>query len=129
MFVSTEVTLTVANIERCLKDSVAPHMMPALEKELRVAPRDTRGHPLTGVKMWLLFYPTASWQKLALALYTCTLDGALRRINELKLLPAQGRGKPFTVSYITLTDIHMSHQLKPFVLLQIQVLLFPICCH
>ena len=96
MFVSTEVTLTVANIERCLKDSVAPHMMPALEKELRVPPRDTRGHPLTGVKMWLLFDPTASWQKLALALYTCTLDGALRRINELKLLPALGRGKPFT---------------------------------
>ena len=103
MFVSTEVTLTVANIERCLKDSVAPHMMPALEKELRVPPRDTRGHPLTGVKMWLLFDPTASWQKLALALYTCTLDGALRRINELKLLPAQGRGKLFTVSYMTYT--------------------------
>ena len=111
MFVSTEVTLTVANIERCLKDSVAPHMMPALEKELRVPPRDTRGHPLTGVKMWLLFDPTASWQKLALALYTCTLDGALRRMNELKLLPAQGRDKPFTVStfFDYLTNIHMSH--------------------
>ena len=129
MFVSTEVTLTVANIERCLKDSVVPHMMPALEKELRVPPRDTRGHPLTGVKMWLLFDPNASWQKLALALYTCTLDGALRRIHELKLLAAQGRGKPLTVSYISLTDIHMSHKLKPFVLLQIQVLLFPISCH
>ena len=100
MFVSTEVTLTVTNIERCLKDSVAPHMMPALEKELRVPPRDTRGHPLTGVKMWLLFDPTASWQKLALGLYTCTLDGALRRMNELKLLPAQGRGSSHLVVYI-----------------------------
>ena len=87
---SSELTLTVGNIERCLDDSVAPRMISALERELGVPPRDSRGLLLTGVKMWLLFDPTASWQKLAMALYVCTLDEALRRMKEYKLLPSQG---------------------------------------
>ena len=87
----TELTLTVGNIDMCLGDSVAPRMVPHLERELGVPPRDQRGLLLTGVKMWLLFDPTASWQKLAMALYVCTLDQALRRLKECKLLPSQGR--------------------------------------
>ena len=90
--ISAEVTLTVANVKNCLEDSVPRHMFPTLERELGVTPRDTRedSHPLTGVKLWLLCNPTASWQKLAVALYSSTLDGALRRLKELKLLSNQG---------------------------------------
>ena len=86
----TELTLTVGNIEWCLEDAVTPHMMVTLEKELGVPPRDSRRLFLTGVKMWLLFDPTASWQKLAMALYVCSLDQALRRMKDHKLLPSQG---------------------------------------
>ena len=90
--ISAEVTLTVANIENCLEDSVPRHMLPTLERELGVPPRDTRedSHSLIGVKLWLLSNPTASWQKMAISLYSSTLDGALRRLKELKLLPTQG---------------------------------------
>ncbi|CAI8056640.1 hypothetical protein GBAR_LOCUS30868, partial [Geodia barretti] len=86
-----EVTLTVANVKNCLEDSVPRHMFPTLERELGVPHRHTRedSHPLTGMKLWLLSNPTASWQKFAIALYSSTLDGALRRLKELKLLSAQ----------------------------------------
>ena len=86
----TEVTLTVANIERCLVDSVPRHMLGTLIRELRVPPRDTAEDTLCGVKMWLLFDATASWQKLAMALYSCNLDGALKKLKELNHLPIQG---------------------------------------
>ena len=90
MFVFTEVTLTVANIERCLVDSVPRHLLGALNRELRVPPRDTAEDTLCSVKMWLLFDSTASWQKFAMALYSCNLDGALKILKELKYLPIQG---------------------------------------
>ena len=105
--ISAEVTLTVANIENCLEDSVPRHMFPTLERELGVPPRDTRedSHSLTGVKLWLLSNPTASWQKMAIALYSSTLDGALRRLKELKLLPTQG-GVPNSVTVLPLGYQH-----------------------
>ena len=42
--------------------------------------------------MWLLFDPNASWQKLAMALYSSTLDGALKQLKALNFLPLQGIG-------------------------------------
>ena len=70
------------------------HMWESLNSELRVPPRDTPGHScsLCGVKMWLLFDPNASWQKLAMALYSSTLDGALKQLKALNFLPLQGIG-------------------------------------
>ena len=89
---STDITLTVANIEECLVDNVPLHMWDALHKELRVPPRDTSEHScsVSGVKMWLLFDPNASWQKLAMALYSSTLDGALKQLKVSNFLPLQG---------------------------------------
>ena len=85
-------TLTVGNIEKCLEDSVPKHMLETLSLELGIPPQHTRGNPycLIGVKVWLLVDPTASWQKFAIALYASTLDGALKKLKELKFLPLQG---------------------------------------
>ena len=85
-------TLNVTNIEKCLVDNVPLHMWEILHGELRVPPRDTSKHScsLSGVKMWLLFDPNASWQKLAMALYSSTLDGALKQLKVLNFLPLQG---------------------------------------
>ena len=82
----------MANIEKCLEDNVPLRMWNTLHRELRVPPRDTRKESctLSGVKMWLLFDSTASWQKFAMALYSSTLDGALKRLKTLNLLPSQG---------------------------------------
>ena len=89
---STDITLTVTNIEKCLVDNVPLHMWEILHKELRIPPRDTSEHScsLSGVKMWLLFDSNASWQKLAMALYSSTLDGALKQLKVLNFLPLQG---------------------------------------
>ena len=82
----------MTNIEKCLLDYVPLHMWDTLHKELQVPPRDTSEHScsLCGVKMWLLLDPTASWQKLAMALYSATLNGALKQLKILKFLPMQG---------------------------------------
>ena len=79
-------------MEDCLKDSVPRHMLPTLERELGVPPRDPghNTHLFTGIKLWRLSNPTASWQKFAVALFSSGLDGALQRLKDLKLLPAQG---------------------------------------
>ena len=84
--------MTVANVAKCLEDSVPRHMLPSLERELGVPPRDAgkEGHPLTGVKFWMLSNPTSSWQKFAAALYSSGLDEALRKLKDLRVLPAQG---------------------------------------
>ena len=71
-------------------DSVPRHMLGTLNRELRVPSRYTAEDTLCGVKMWLLFDSTASWQKLAMALYACNLDGALKKLKELNHLPIQG---------------------------------------
>ena len=111
--ISAEVTLTVANVKNCLEDSVPRHLFPTLERELGVPPRDTREdkHPLTGVKLWLLSNPTASWHKLAIALYSSTLDGALRRLKELKLLSNQGNRLLFPWLVFCDTFKHDTHTL------------------
>ena len=111
--ISAEVTLTVANVKNCLEDSVPRHMFPTLEMELGVTPRDTREdrHPLTGVKLWLLSNPTASWHKFAIALYSSTLDGALRRLKELKLLSNQGNRLLFPWLVFCDTFKHDTHTL------------------
>ena len=92
MICSTDITLSVTNIEKCLVDYIPLHMWKILHKELRVPPRDTSEHSssLSGLKMWLLFDPNASWQKLAMALYSSTLDGALKQLKVLNFLPLQG---------------------------------------
>ena len=96
MSLSAEVTLTVGNIGRCLKDSVPSNMLRILERELGVPPRDSRGnsHHLTGLKTWLLGDKTASWQKFAAGLYSSTLDEALWKMEDLKLLPVKGNLVP-----------------------------------
>ena len=82
----------MGNIEKCLEDSVPKHMLENLSLELGIPPQHTMGDPysLIGVKVWLLVDPTASWQKFAIALYASTLDGALKKLKELKFLPLQG---------------------------------------
>ena len=82
----------MANIKRCLMDTVPSYMWETLHRELQVPPRDQRGESslLLGIKIWLLFDRNATWQKLAMALYSSTLDGALRQLRMLQLLPMQG---------------------------------------
>ena len=88
----SEATLTVANVERCLQDNVPLPMWKTLHRELRVPPRDTAEEyrTISGVKIWILLDPTASWQRFAMALYSSTLDGALKQLKGLKMLPIQG---------------------------------------
>ena len=89
---SSEYTLTMGNIGRCLEDNVPLHMWKTLHQELRVPPRETAEEECTvgGVKLWLLTDPSASWQRFAMALYSSSLDGALKTLKALKLLPEKG---------------------------------------
>ena len=82
----------MGNIERCLEDNMPLHMWKTLHQELRVPPRETAEENCTsaGVKIWILIDPSASWQKFAMALYTLSLDGALKTLKVLKLLPEKG---------------------------------------
>ena len=98
MLYSTEYTLTMGNIERCLKDNVPLHMWKTLHQELRVPPRETAEEDCTsaGVKIWILIDPSASWQIFAMALYSSSLDGALKTLKALKLLPEQGLNITFS---------------------------------
>ena len=82
----------MGNIEKCLKDNVPLPMWKTLHQELRVPPRETveEDFTLSGVKIWLLIHPSASWQQFAMALYSSTLDGALKTLKGLKLLPEKG---------------------------------------
>ena len=107
-----EVTLTVVNIEKCLEDSVPKHMLETLSLELGIPPQHTRGDPysLIGVKVWLLVDPTASWQKFAVALYSSTLDGALKKLKELKFLPLQGLLLVMTKSwFLIFACVYIAH--------------------
>lgn len=45
---------------------------------------------ILGVKIWLLVDPGASWHKFAMALYSSSLNGALKQLKALKLLPKRG---------------------------------------
>ena len=75
----------------CLRD-VPLHMWKTLHRELRVPPRETAEEDctLSGVKIWLLTNPSASWQVFAMALYASRLDGALKEVKRLNLLPHAG---------------------------------------
>ena len=74
-------------------DNVPSYMWETLHRELQVPPRDQRGESslFCGIKIWLLFDRNATWQKFAMSLYSCSLDGALRQLRMLKLLPMQGK--------------------------------------
>ena len=89
---STEYTLTMGNIERCLEDNMPLHMWKTLHQELRVPPRETAegDSTLSAVKIWILIDPSASWQTFAMALYSLSLDGALKTLKAQKLLPEKG---------------------------------------
>ena len=105
-------TLTVDNIEKCLEDSVPKHMLETLSLELGILPKHTMGNPysLIGVKVWLLVDPTASWQKFAVSLYASTLDGALKKLKELKFLPLQGLLLVMTNSWFLLfACVYIAH--------------------
>ena len=82
----------MGNIEKCLKDNLPLPMWKILHQELRVPPCETaeEDSTLSGVKIWLLIDPSASWQQFAMALYSSTLDGALKTLKGLKLLPEKG---------------------------------------
>jgi len=68
------------------------HMWKTLHQELRVPPRETAEEDctLTAVKLWILIDPSASWQKFAMALYSLSLDGALKTLKAQKMLPEKG---------------------------------------
>lgn len=67
-------------------------MWKTLHMELRLPPRDPAEeiYSLFGVKVWLLIDLSASWQKFAMALYSSSLDGALKQLKELNFLPNKG---------------------------------------
>ena len=79
------------NMDKCVKD-IPLRMWKVLHQELRVPPRHNAEEDCTisGVKVWLLTEPTASWQKFAMALYSSTLDGALKCLKSLNLLSYNG---------------------------------------
>ena len=79
-------------IETCLEDNVALPMWQELDTELKVPPRQINEESctLSAVKLWLLTEPSASWQNFAMALYSATLDNALRKLKALNLLSTKG---------------------------------------
>ena len=89
---TTEYTLNMKTIEACLEDNVALHMWQTLDTELNVPPRqiNEKSPTLPGVKLWLLTEPSASWQNFAMALYSATLDNALRKLKAMNLLSSKG---------------------------------------
>ena len=89
---SSEFTLTFANIQRCLHDNVPLRMWKILHRELRVPPAhvpDEKSSTM-GIKIWLLLDPGASWHTLAMGLYSLTLNGALKQLKAIKMLPKGG---------------------------------------
>jgi len=68
-------------------------MWKTLHHELRVPLRQTAEEActLSGVKIWLLTNPSASWQVFAMALYASRLDGAMKELKRLNLLPQKGK--------------------------------------
>ena len=51
-------------------------------------PNEKRG--TMGIKIWLLLDPGASWHSLAMALYSSTLNGALKQLKAFEMLPKGG---------------------------------------
>ena len=84
--------MTVRNIEKCVHNTISKEMWKVLHMELRLPPRDSMEEiqSLCGVKIWLLIDSTASWQKLAIALYISSLDGALKQLKILNFLSSKG---------------------------------------
>lgn len=84
--------MTVRNIEKCVHNTISKEMWKVLHMELRLPPRDSMEeiHSLCGIKIWLLIDSTASWQKLSIALYVSSLDGALKQLKLLNFLPSKG---------------------------------------
>ena len=87
----SEFTLKMKNMDKCVKE-IRLCMWKELHQQLRVPPRHNAEEDCTisGVKVWLLTEPTSSWQKFAMALYSSTLDGALKCLKNLNLLPHYG---------------------------------------
>ena len=87
----SEFTLNMKNMDKCVKE-IPQLMWKELHQELRVPPRHIAEEDCTisGVKVWLLTEPTASWQKFAMALYSSTLDDALKCLKSLNLLSYNG---------------------------------------
>ena len=77
----------MANIEKCLEDNVPLRMWNTLHRELRVPPRDTRKESctLSGVKMWLLFDSTASWQKFCNGTLFFHIGRCTKAVEDFKL--------------------------------------------
>ena len=84
--------MTVRNIEKCVHNTISKEMWKVLHMELRLPPRDPMEeiHTLCGIKTWLLIDSSASWQKLSIALYSSSLDGALKQLKYLNFLPSKG---------------------------------------
>ena len=75
-------------IEACLEEN----MSPKLDVELKVPERNTNEEcfTLSGVKLWILTEPSASWQSFAMSLYSAELDTALQKAKAKNLLTPKG---------------------------------------
>ena len=93
----------------CLRD-IPLHMWKTLHRELRVPPRKTAEDDctLSGVKIWLLTNPSASWQVFAMALYVSRLDGALKELKNLNLLPHKGKIAALSTKTVPSLEMMMS---------------------
>ena len=87
-----EHTLTINNIEKCLKDNVRVSKWKTLREELKIPPPHIAIEEcsLLGIKIWILTDEKATWQKFAMALYTSSLDGALKDLKAQNFLSVQG---------------------------------------
>ena len=67
-------------------------MWSKLHQELKIPSCHTVGDDwaLSGLKYWILVDAEPTWAKLAMALYTSTLDDALQKMRQLNFLPAIG---------------------------------------
>ena len=75
-------------IEACLEEN----MSQKLDVELKVPEQNTNEEcfTLSGVKLWILTEPSASWQSFAMSLYSAELDTALQKAKAKNLLTPKG---------------------------------------
>ena len=88
----SEYTLTIENILKCLKENVRVDKWKTLYDDLKIPPPHIPSgeHPLLALKVWILTDSNATWQKLAMSLYTSALDGALKDVKSQYLLSTKG---------------------------------------
>ena len=84
--------MTIENIVKCLEENVRAGKWRTLCDELKIPPPHIASgeHPLLAIKVWILIDSNATWQKLAMSLYTSALDGALKDVKSQYLLSTKG---------------------------------------